>query len=302
MFHVEQTELAPDTQCPVCSSYDLNERMVCHDHLVSGEDFNIIECHSCDVWFTWPQPDKEKVGSYYKSDEYISHSNTGKGVFNKAYQIVRRYAINRKYNLIKRYKQGSTLLDIGCGTGHFLDAFAKKGWEVKGIEPGEKPREYAQTIFGLDVKDEDELNKYSYKTFDVITMWHVLEHVHDINERLNQVRRLLKDDGLAVIALPNRDSWDASHYKSLWAAWDVPRHLYHFNSEAFIKLSEKSGLKMFKKVPMPFDAFYVSMLSEEHRHNRKNMLNAIAKGMISNTKALFSSNYSSLIYLLKKSS
>ncbi|MFO7723329.1 MAG: class I SAM-dependent methyltransferase [Bacteroidales bacterium] len=296
-------EPSPNTPlefCPACGAPNPGFGLECTDHFLSQERFTIMRCHTCRVLFTQPQPKPDAIGRYYRSEKYISHSDTSKGVVNKVYRYVRSIAVNQKYRLVSRYQPKGSLLDIGCGTGHLLNTFASHGWQTKGIEPGSEARKYAMKTFGLDVEDEPALANLPDASFDVVSMWHVLEHVHDVRERMGQVKRVLKDGGLAVVALPNHASWDAKHYGPFWAAWDVPRHLYHFNREALELLARESGFMIHAILPMKFDAYYVSILSEEYSTGRKRFLHAALKGWKSNRKASGTGEYSSLIYLLRK--
>jgi 2-polyprenyl-3-methyl-5-hydroxy-6-metoxy-1,4-benzoquinol methylase len=192
-------------------------------------------------------------------------------------------------------------LDIGCGTGEVLEYFTKKGWDTKGIEPSDNARSYAVENLGLSVEKEEYLQKLKEKSFDVISMWHVLEHVPQLNKRMEQVKNIMKDDGVAFIALPNYKSWDGEYYKKHWAAWDVPRHLYHFSKDTFKLLAINHGLKIVEILPMKFDAFYVSLLSEKYQSKKINYMKAFFQGLKSNNWAKKNGDdYSSLIYVLRK--
>lgn len=301
MFHVE---LSPDIMlyaCPLCGSEEIGDAFLCRDFFLTKEEFKIHHCRSCHVRFTNPQPQKTSIGKYYKSDEYISHSDSRTGFVNKLYHRVRSISIRKKYKLIAGYKPKGALLDIGCGTGHLLSHFKKNGWDTKGIEPNENARNYAIKNFQLDVEEENLLNEIENRNFDVVSMWHVLEHVHNPNMRMELVCNILKDDGIAVVALPNPGAYDAKYYREWWAAWDVPRHLYHFSRKAFRNLAENTGFKIVAEHPMKFDSFYVSILSEGYRSGQKRLLPALVRGFVSNVKAMFSGEYSSIIYILRKS-
>jgi 2-polyprenyl-3-methyl-5-hydroxy-6-metoxy-1,4-benzoquinol methylase len=300
MFHVELSSEANPITCPVCRAQTTLRGADIPDHFLSREIFHLRQCARCRVVFTWPQPSPHEMGRYYQSDDYISHSTKPKGVLDRVYRAVRRVTLASKYRIIRSRKPLGALLDIGCGTGHFLQFMHHKGWKVQGIEPGDHAREAAKALFQLDVGTEEELDRLPDKQFDVITMWHVLEHVHDPVARMQQVRRLLKENGLAIIALPNHEARDATNYGIHWAAWDVPRHLFHYNSEAFEYLAKNAGFFRELTLPMRFDAFYVSMLSEQYLHGRKRLISALIKGWRSNQMAKRTGNYSSLIYLLRK--
>jgi 2-polyprenyl-3-methyl-5-hydroxy-6-metoxy-1,4-benzoquinol methylase len=302
MFHVEPSSinntLLPN--CPLCKSPAPGHLFTVKDLFLTRQEFGVRKCNVCEVAVTAPQPAQTDIGDYYRSDEYISHSNVRKGLINKMYHVIRSISLKNKYKLIAKHKRKGKLLDIGCGTGYFPNFMQHTGWDVTGIEPDKSARSFAQSHFGLTVYPEDELNQLPNAQFDLITMWHVLEHVYQPHQRLVAVHNLLKKDGIAVIAVPNHDAWDAKHYGPFWAAWDVPRHLYHFNKKSLLFIAEKVGFQCLNIHPMPFDAFYVSMLSEKYRTGRKNLPIAFFKGLISNMKALKTGNSSSLIFILKK--
>jgi len=297
---VEPSKNILTERCPACGAPNPEFVFDCHDHFLSHEKFGIMHCRACSILFTPPQPHPAEIGRYYKSEKYISHSDTSKGIVNKVYRWVRGIAVKQKYRLVSRYLPQGSVLDIGCGTGHLLSTFASHGWQTKGIEPGSEARKYAIETFGLDVEDEPAIASLPDASFDVISMWHVLEHVHDVRERMKEVKRLLRDGGIAVVALPNHASWDAKHYGPFWAAWDVPRHLYHFSKKSLEWLAQESGFVIKEILPMKFDAFYVSILSEEYSKGRKKLLPALLKGWKSNRMASGTGEYSSLIYVMTK--
>jgi len=285
--------------CFICGSKEFLIFLDCKDHFLSQEKFKIIECENCGFKFISPRPDENEIGKYYQSEEYISHSGNKKGLVNLVYQIIKNYTIPKKFLLINKYSKGKTILDIGCATGEFLNFFKSRNWRTFGIEPNEKAREFANENFGLDVYEENKIKKFENNYFDVITMWHVLEHVHNLNERVGEIKRILKNDGILFVALPNPDSFDAKYYKEYWAGYDVPRHLYHFNKLNVKELFDKFDMKIIQKIPMKFDAFYISLLSEKYKTGRKNWFRGLYNGWISNLSGMKSNNHSSLIYLIK---
>ena len=286
--------------CPICDSDQLAIDSEITDHFLSGEKFRLTKCNNCGFLFTNPRPKKSQLGKYYQSEDYFSHSKKKKGLITFLYNSVKNYSLHNKFNLISRYKNSGSILDIGCATGEFLNHFKKHGWETKGIEPAEEPRNFAIENYNLVVKPEDDLKNVTDERYDVISMWHVLEHVPDLNERMEQISRLLKKDGLLVIALPNYLSWDGQHYQNYWAGYDVPRHLYHFSEKSIAKLLDKYNFSMFKKVPLKYDSFYVSLLSEKYKSGNPNYPKALFSGLKSNIKAKkHGNNFSSLIYIVK---
>lgn len=289
------------SNCPVCNSLNFKPFLICKDNTVSRETFNIIECISCGFKFTNPRPEENKLGDYYKSEEYVSHSNTNKGLINTAYQMVRKYTLLKKLQLISKFYKTGKILDIGCGTGEFLKTFKDAKWQTLGIEPSADVRKMAIEKYGLDVKEEAEIKNLEASGFDVITMWHVLEHVPHLNDRIEDLKRLIKPNGIIIIAVPNCTSLDAKIYAENWAAYDVPRHLYHFSPKDIETVFKNHGLNVFRILPMIFDSFYVSMLSEKYRSGKSNIIRAIWNGFHSNLAALkYGKTYSSQIYLIRK--
>lgn len=275
--------------------------MSCVDHTVSRETFNIVNCKACSFKYTNPRPTEDLLGPYYKSEEYVSHSNTKKGFINSTYQYVRKYTLLKKLQLVSKYYRTGKILDIGCGTGEFLNTCKLAKWDTTGIEPDVDARNMAISNFGLNVIPESEINSLQDASFDIISMWHVLEHVPRLNERLDDLKRLIKPSGVIIIAVPNCDSFDAKFYRENWAAYDVPRHLYHFTPKDIELLFKNHGLKMFKILPMVFDSFYVSMLSEKIKTGKTKLLRSTWNGFLSNLFALKSGKvYSSQIYLFRK--
>jgi len=287
--------------CPICNSIHSKPFLVCVDHTVSRETFNIVECESCGFKFTNPRPNESDLGKYYKSEEYVSHSNTNKGFINSVYQTVRKYTLLKKLQLVSKHFKTGKILDIGCGTGEFLNTCKNAKWETLGIEPDDDARNMAIKNYGLDIRKESDLSGLADSSFDVISMWHVLEHVPKLNERVEELKRLIKPTGIIIIAVPNCESLDAKSYKELWAAYDVPRHLYHFIPKDIETLFQKHGMKVFQTLPMVFDSFYVSMLSEKIKTGRTNVIRSTWNGFRSNLSALRSGKkYSSQIYLIRK--
>ncbi|TNE56143.1 MAG: class I SAM-dependent methyltransferase [Bacteroidetes bacterium] len=271
--------------------------MTIRDHMITKEEFKLSECASCGFVFTNPRPSRERIGEYYKSEDYISHSSTKKGLINFLYNKVRNYTLGQKLRLLRKYGQGNLLLDIGAGSGHFSNHCVKSGMQVLSLEPDEDARSFARKEFGLEMKEMPELYRLKNGEHDMITMWHVLEHVYDLQKDFGQFARVLKAGGTFFIAVPNRMSYDAKLYQSDWAAYDVPRHLYHFRETDIRRLAEQYGFVLERTVPMKFDAYYVSMLSEKYRNG--SMLKAVWNAWRSNVKSS-DGGYSSQIYILKK--
>ncbi|MEL6133797.1 MAG: class I SAM-dependent methyltransferase, partial [Bacteroidota bacterium] len=220
------TSIIRYTTCPLCQSESIEAELSAKDHTVSGQVFDVWKCRSCGCRFTQAVPDEEHIGAFYESEEYISHSNTSKGLVNSLYQTVRNYTLNQKQKLIvsQSGKSQGSILDIGCGTGEFLGKMKSVGWETRGLEPSESARTQAKENHDLHVSAPSDLFQLQADTYDVITMWHVLEHVHKLHEYLDQIQSILKQDGKLIIAVPNYESLDAAYYGEKWAAYDVPRH------------------------------------------------------------------------------
>ncbi|KAA9332961.1 class I SAM-dependent methyltransferase [Hymenobacter busanensis] len=289
-------------QCPVCGKSDFRPKMVVEDYSVSHESFAIVQCTSCGFQLTNPRPDAQSIGRYYESEDYVSHSDTSKGLTNKLYQLARLYTMRHKVKLVnKMAPRRGYLLDYGCGTGYFLEACQKVGWQVSGIEPSDVAREQARQRTGQPIGAHD-LGQFAPGSFDAITLWHVLEHVHTLNETLAQLTQLLKPDGVLIIAVPNAESPDAQYYREQWAAYDVPRHLYHFTPQTIGKLLRKHRMQVRHTLPLVLDAYYVSMLSERYRAERDaGLLAAFKAGYKSNQQAAqHGGQYSSLIYVAGK--
>lgn len=289
--------------CPICNSKELEPFLECKDYYASGEKFNLVKCKSCNFALTQDFPSEDVVGRYYNVPDYISHSDTHDGIINKLYHIARGIALKSKVKTVIKYsrKKTATLLDIGCGTGYFLNKMKLRKWVVTGIEKDEGARKYAKSKFDLDTHSHEYLFHLSEKKKDVITMWHVLEHVEKLNETFAQIYNVLKEDGIAVIALPNKDSYDAKAYSDKWAAYDVPRHLWHFSPDNFELLANKHNFRLVEMKPMYFDAFYISMLSEKYKGTFAGTIVGLIKGGFYFLGSLFNKRRcSSIIYILDK--
>lgn len=291
------------TSCPVCKNENINDFFAVEDYTVSHEKFNIFQCKNCTHLFTQNIPAQNEIGKYYQSENYISHSDTQTGIVNRLYHIVRKKTLNAKKQLIQdeTEKQTGKILDIGCGTGAFLNTMKTVGWESTGLEPDETARNKAKELYNLSPLPSPELFNLPHNTYDAITMWHVLEHVHQLHEYVEQLKKLITDKGRIFIAVPNNTSYDAKYYGTSWAAYDVPRHLYHFSPASMKNLLQQHDLLIKKIKPMWFDSFYVSMLSEKYKTGKSNLLKAFFVGFISNVKTMMNKEKcSSLIYVVGK--
>ena len=268
----------------------------CKDHTVSGETYEVMLNENYEMLVTSPVP--VDIENYYKSEDYISHTDSKKSLLDKSYQLVRNYALKKKLSLINSFNvKEKNVLDIGAGTGDFLNTCKSNGWNVFGVEPSNDARLIAKEK-GVALKSK--LEELPINKFDVITLWHVLEHVDNLCEYVSKLKELLTDTGRLVIAVPNYKSYDANYYKEYWAAFDVPRHLWHFSQTSIHKIFSEEDMLVEKTLPMKFDAYYVSLLSEKYKTGKMNPIKAFSVGFASNFKAKASSEYSSLIYVLKK--
>ena len=267
------------------------------DFSVSGESFSLLLNEEYQILKTHPQPTLDKLGSYYEFEDYISHTDGKRTLFEKMYHFIKRKAIRDKVSLINSHQPlKGRILDIGAGTGDFLLECKNQNWDILGIEPNDKAKGIA---LGKGVKFGDTIEKLESNSFDVITMWHVLEHVPDVEHQVAELKRLLKPSGTIIIAVPNFKSYDANHYKEFWAAYDVPRHLWHFSKTAIEKLFDKQNMNLEDIKPMWFDSFYVSLLSEKYKSGKMNFISGFFIGLISNVSGLFKKEFSSHIYVLK---
>lgn len=267
------------------------------DYSISNEEFRLLKEESIDLVFTYPQPNEEKLASYYESEDYISHTDGKRSLFEKAYHFIKGIALKKKVSLINELQPNKgILLDIGAGTGDFLSVAKQNGWQAIGIEPSDKARNIAIRKNVPFIEDTSQLEDH---TIDVVTMWHVLEHVPDVAAQIKELKRLLKPTGTIVIAVPNFNSYDANYYGKFWAAYDVPRHLWHFSRLSIKKLFEREKLQLVETRPMLFDAFYVALLSEKYKTGNMNFISAFLIGLKSNWKGRRSHEYSSHIYIIK---
>ena len=290
-------QLKEITSCPICEHKTFKSFIKCKDHNFSNDVFTIVECEHCSFKFTNPRPTPETIHLYYQNDNYISHTSSKKGVFNKVYHLVRQYQFSYKWNIIKKTvsnKNNLRLLDFGCGTGEFIHYCKQKNATVFGVEKDDGARSLAIKNYQLNVKKE--LSDFN-ENFDVITLWHVFEHIEDFKTLLIKLKKLLNDNGLIILGLPNHNSYDAKTYQENWVAYDVPIHLSHFTRADILKLVDELSFTSLISKPLFFDAYYISMLSA--KKSGKQFLGGLKNGWLSNTKAKKSGEYSSLMYILK---
>lgn len=288
------------TKCPYCQNPVSTPYLKVRDEFLTKEPFEILECSTCHLLYTSPRPAPDRIGAYYQSDEYLSHQENKSGFIPKIYEAVKSVNLKRKFRLATEGLPVGKMLEIGCGVGDFLLLAKNNGWDITGIEPSANAKAIAQQRLGflpLDPSETASLDSYS---FDVITMWHVLEHVDNLMEQAMQIARLLKPHGRLVIAVPNYQSYDAIYYKEKWAAWDVPRHLNHFNQDTLCRIFADPLFKFIDCQGLKWDSYYISYLSEKYLDHRLPLVRGVMRGAISNVKAHRSGMYSSLVYRFSK--
>lgn len=287
--------------CPVCLGENFKEVLACTDYTTTKEEFVVCQCSDCTFRFTNPRPDIAESGKYYQSEEYISHTDSKKGLINKAYQLARDHMISTKYkSTVKKFK-AQKLVDYGCGTGDFLKFCIEKGHSAIGLEIDESARKLAVAKGCNEVYEPSHLNNIESSSVDIITLWHVLEHIHELHPTVNHFSRILNEHGTLVIAVPNHESYDAKYFGKYWAAYDVPRHLYHFNVASMTRLMNDLGFKLIETNTLKLDPFYIALLSNKYQSGGMNPIKAVYIGFISNIKTLFNiQNSSSIIYTFKK--
>lgn len=289
--------------CRACGSNNIVPYLTPLDFTVSKKRFSISQCKDCQFAFTDNAPKEEEIGTYYESEEYISHTSTNKGIINKLYNKVRKISIERKIKLIESLQNEGPYVDYGAGTGHLVNAMTENGMVAQGFEPSDNARKFALDHFSLTLNQPDSFVELSDNSISVLSLWHVLEHIHKMEEALTLFHEKIKPNGNLIIAVPNYLSADASKYGENWAAYDVPRHLYHFSPKSVEILLKKHGFELLRTEPMKFDSYYVSMLSENYAAGNKspfNVLKGFFTGFASNNQAKSTNMYSSLIYIFKK--
>ena len=288
-------------KCINCDCQDFTSVFSLKDYFYTEETFTIQQCAKCGLRITNPRPNEKALGAYYKTENYLSHSDRNDSLFDKFYHFIRKYNLNYKRDIIEKFHTSGRIIDIGCGTGAFLGQFDKSKWIRQGFEPDAETREIAKKTYNIDVNDTPVLNNLVGTKAEVITLWHVLEHISLINEQLEKIKSLLTDNGILVIAVPMSNSHDANYYGKYWAAYDAPRHLYHFTKDTLEQLLSKHGFSLVQKYPMRFDAFYISLLSEKYKKSSFPLFRALAQGLSSNLAAKTEKGtYSSMIFVFRQ--
>jgi 2-polyprenyl-3-methyl-5-hydroxy-6-metoxy-1,4-benzoquinol methylase len=297
--------MTEEKKCILCGAEDFEPLFSCEDFLLSHEEFKIVRCKNCGLIKTDSPPPEKAIGRYYLSEDYISHSDSKKGITEQAYHFARNIMLRRKWRLISHLfgQKKGYLLDIGSGTGYFPAFMQKKGWAVRGIEISEQARNFSASKFGIDVISPVDSGSLSPGSYDCITLWHVLEHFNDPVYWLEEIKNLLKDDGFCIIAVPNASSSDAKWFGQYWAAYDVPRHLWHYTPHSLTAIATLNGFTLIKKKNMPLDVFYISILSYKHKKSTLPVIKGLITGVFLSFKNLLKRDCgSSVIYILKKTS
>lgn len=289
--------------CPLCSSEKISIHLNSRDYFLTGEPFALFKCSSCGFVFTQDYPEEHETGKYYESEEYLSHNDNPNGFSDRIYRLVRSIMLRRKLRMVQKItglKKG-TILDFGSGSGHFAHTMKKAGWQVKGIEINANARNSSASKHGIEILDPKQISALKNASFDCVTLWHVLEHFHEPFEYFGEIMRLLKPGGICITALPNCSSYDARHYREFWAAYDVPRHLWHFTPSTFAIFSGKTGFQTVKLMNLPADVFYISYVSEKYKEVNNPFLKGIIRAKFYAIGAFFNKEKSSsLIYILRK--
>jgi SAM-dependent methyltransferase len=287
--------------CLICGCQESENLFQTKDYTISGQSFYLSVCKQCGFISTKNPPTEKDCGQYYKSESYISHSDTQSGIVSILYHRVRHIMLSRKSTLLQRLKADPSVLDVGSGTGYFPAKMAEIGYRSMAVEPDEGAREFSKNKFNLEVKAPQWIFEDHGRTFGYITLWHVLEHIYDPHKYFSRFNEMLQPDGFLIIALPNHTSYDAHHYREYWAAYDVPRHLWHFNPTTFSTFAENNGFTVVKMHSLPFDSFYNCILSESYKGTKGAILVGMLKGCMAYIRGSMDvKNASSIIYVLKK--
>jgi len=287
-------------KCPICKGISFQPLYTCKDTTVSHETFSVIICQECSLGITSPRPDDDQLSRYYLSEDYISHSGKSNNASGKLYVLARKFTLNWKRNIVRHYSDIGTILDLGCGTGEFLLTMKNNKWNILGVEPSEIGRNKAESLTGNTIYKT--LDQITGTQLNVISMWHVLEHISELQNTINSLRQRLTKKGKLFIAVPNYLSYDANYYKESWAGFDVPRHLWHFSKQSMHMLLGQNGFTIISILPMPLDAYYISMLSERYNNSSwlKQIIRAVEIGTKSNLAGKPNSNHSSLLYIAER--
>ena len=291
------------TPCPLCGASGQMPYADCIDFTVSKESFILLRCPQCGVVFTSNPPKESETIRYDTLDLKLKLGDSPRGLTDKLYYYVRHRMLRKKASIVESqsYRTGGTLLNYGAKTGYFSHYMERRGWKVTSIEKYHEERQFSLETFHHRMYDVSEMDRLTPETFDVITLWHVFEHCYNPNGLLNRFYRLLRPGGILLIACPNICSTDAMHYGANWAAYNVPRHLWHFNPTSLSNLLNKHGFTLMHRQKLSYDCFYISVLSEKNKNSKMPFLRGMWFGM----RCWFISlarldKSSSLVYVFRK--
>lgn len=231
--------------CNLCGSTEAEVAITAQDFLLERPDAQVqfVKCDRCGLFYQNPRPTPEEMMSHYPSnyEPFDLHPDDERS--SRLERIAVNYGLSKRRGLILRYRKSGRILDVGCATGLFLHVMnMDANWDAHGVEPNNYAATIAQERYGLNVHHGTlEQAQYPARSFDVVTLWDVLEHVHDPAATLDEIHRILKSDGLLILRVPNGISRDAGLFKETWAGWDPPRHLYVFTPDTLTKLLAKQG-------------------------------------------------------------
>lgn len=300
---IPSSGITDQVTCPACGASDNTGLYKAKDHLVSGRDFMIRRCNACGMGWTTDPPSESDAGKYYVSEDYISHTDRKQTTADYLYHLARSFMLGRKKRLVTSFtgKRTGVVIDIGSGTGYFPAYMKKKGWKATGIEISEAARKYSAEKFGLEVIAPANVKALPSGTADCITLWHVLEHLYNPAEWIEEIFRILKHEGICIIALPNFSSADSEWFGNRWAALDVPRHLWHFTPGSLRLFAERNGFSCERIISLPLDLFYISMLSFRNQGSRMPLIRGLLTGTFLAVRSSFRKyRASSLVYVLSK--
>ena len=278
MFHVEQNK--KNLHCET------------KDYLVTGESFKVYLDQNNIIGKTHPIPQKEEMDKYYESEEYYPHSLNKKSLLAFLYTITRKHMHLKRLTWIRGYiKKNTSILDYGCGSGDFVKYLRSKSIDAYGYEPNYNFCEH-------DFLTNQE--GWKNKKYEVIVLWHVLEHIHNPFDLIQSLKKRLNKKGKILIAIPNFKSFDSKYYGKYWAGYDTPRHLWHFSRKGLGLMAKENNFKVLKVKSLHLDSIYVSCLSEKYKRSPFPLLIGIVIGCISILKSFFTKESSSFLFVLKK--
>ncbi len=289
--------------CPLCGASGQIPYAGCTDYTVSKEHYTLMRCPSCGMVYTLDPPSQDKMAQYDKLGLKLKLGDSPSGLIGKLYYRVRSYMLGRKAHIVESqsYRTAGTLLNYGAKTGFFSHRMERRGWKVISVEKYHEERQFSLEMFHHRMIDLNEMDKLRPGTFDVITLWHVFEHNPHPDKLLDRFYDLLRPGGILVMACPNICSTDAMHYGPYWAAYDVPRHLWHFSPTSLCNLVHKHGFTLMHHESMPFDSFYISILSEKQMRHKLAFIRGFLYGLHSWLVSLSKrGKSSSLVYVFRK--